>query len=199
MIPIRILTVDDHTAIRQGLAAIVDGEQDMRIVASATDGAEAIELYSLHTPDVVLMDLQLPNISGVEAIRAIGGKAGEAPLDVRDAAAVKAAFDAVERSAGPVDVFLNNAAGNFPVPAEDLSPNGFRTVVQIDLEGGPDVAREPMAAAKVAFAFWDACKCSPLADLGDVEAITEKVNGPAKLGLTERREATLRAMDIWLD
>jgi putative chitinase len=73
------------------------------------------------------------------------------------------------------------------------------TIVNIDLEGGPDVAREPMAAAKVAFAFWDACKCSPLADLGDIEAITEKVNGPARLGLAERREATLRAMDIWLD
>ena len=72
-------------------------------------------------------------------------------------------------------------------------------IVKMDLEGGPDIAREPLAAAKVAFAFWDACKCSPLADLGDVEAITEKVNGPAKLGLAERREATLRAMDIWLD
>jgi putative chitinase len=72
-------------------------------------------------------------------------------------------------------------------------------IVKMDLEGGPDIAREPLAAAKVAFAFWDACKCSPLADVGDVEAITEKVNGPAKLGLAERREATLRAMDIWLD
>ena len=73
------------------------------------------------------------------------------------------------------------------------------TIVNIDLEGGPDIAREPMAAAKVAFAFWDACKCSPLADAGDIETITEKVNGPARLGLAERREATLRAMDIWLD
>jgi putative chitinase len=73
------------------------------------------------------------------------------------------------------------------------------TIVNIDLEGVPEIAREPMAAAKVAFAFWDACKCSPLADTGDIEAITEKVNGPARLGLAERREATLRAMDIWLD
>jgi putative chitinase len=72
-------------------------------------------------------------------------------------------------------------------------------IVNIDLEGGPDIAREPLTAAKVAFAFWDACKCSPLADAGDIEAITEKVNGPARLGLAERREATLRAMDIWLD
>ena len=61
---------------------------------------------------------------------------------MRDAAAVKAAFDAIEASAGPVDVFLNNAAGNFPVPAEDLSPNGFRTVIQIDLEGTFNCCRE---------------------------------------------------------
>jgi putative chitinase len=72
-------------------------------------------------------------------------------------------------------------------------------IVKMDLEGSPEIAREPMAAARVAFAFWDACRCSPLADVGDVEGITEKVNGPARLGLAERREATLRAMDIWLD
>lgn len=71
-------------------------------------------------------------------------------------------------------------------------------IVQIDLEGHPELAREPVAAAKIAFAFWDACDCSPLADAGDVEGITAKVNGPAKLGLAERREATLRAMNIWM-
>ena len=70
--------------------------------------------------------------------------------------------------------------------------------IGIDLEGQPELARDPAGAAQVAFAFWDARKCSPLADVGDLEAITEKVNGPAKLGLAERREATLRAMDIWL-
>lgn len=76
----------------------------------------------------------------------------------------------------------------------------FRAIgrsVEMNLEGNPDLAREPAAAARIAFAYWDACKCSPLADAGDVEAITEKVNGPAKLGLAERREATLRAMEVW--
>src|SRR5262249_9582520 len=62
----------------------------------------------------------------------------------------------------------------------------FRSVgakLQMDLEGNPDPVGKPASAAKIAFAFWDACLCSPLADTGDVEAITEKVNGPAKLGL----------------
>ena len=70
-------------------------------------------------------------------------------------------------------------------------------IVNLDLEGNPELAREPKAAARVAFAFWDACQCSPLADLGDVEGVTEKINGPARLGLAERREATRRALGIW--
>ena len=70
-------------------------------------------------------------------------------------------------------------------------------IVNLDLEGNPELAREPQTAARVAFAFWDARQCSPLADIGDVEGVTEKINGPAKLGLTERRAATLRALGIW--
>jgi putative chitinase len=70
-------------------------------------------------------------------------------------------------------------------------------IVGIDIENNPEMARDPVAAARIAFAYWDACKCSPLADAGDVEAITEKVNGPARLGLAERRAATLRAIGFW--
>lgn len=69
--------------------------------------------------------------------------------------------------------------------------------VGIDLEGKPDLAREPVGAARVAFGFWDARDCSPLADTGDVEEITRLINGPGMLGLAERREATVRALDIW--
>jgi putative chitinase len=70
-------------------------------------------------------------------------------------------------------------------------------IVKLDLERDPELARAPEAAARIAFAFWDARGCSALADLGDVEGVTEKVNGPAKLGLAERRKATLRALGIW--
>ena len=70
-------------------------------------------------------------------------------------------------------------------------------IVGMALETHPELARDPVGAAKVAFAFWDANKCSPLADVGDLEGITEKINGPARLGLAERRTATLRALDIW--
>ncbi len=69
--PIRILTVDDHPLLREGIAALVKAEPDMRIVAEAEDGAEAIEKFRLHRPDVTLMDVELPRLNGIEAIKQI--------------------------------------------------------------------------------------------------------------------------------
>src|SRR6266436_9161581 len=66
--PIRILTVDDHALLRQGIAAMVNAESDMKLVAEACDGQEAIEKFRLHRPDVTLMDLQMPALNGIEAI-----------------------------------------------------------------------------------------------------------------------------------
>ena len=78
--------------------------------------------------------------------------------------------------------------------------SNYRTIggiIKLDIESNPELVREPETSARVAFAFWDASGCSPLADAGDVEGITQKINGPARLGLAERQDATLRAMDIW--
>lgn len=72
---------------------------------------------------------------GVAAIEAAGGRAFATPLDVRQPDQVRAAFDAIETALGPVGVLVNNAAGNFPVRAEKLSPNGWRAVVDIVLNG----------------------------------------------------------------
>jgi NAD(P)-dependent dehydrogenase (short-subunit alcohol dehydrogenase family) len=73
--------------------------------------------------------------AGVEAVKEAGGWPYAATCDIRDAESIAAAFDAVEENLGPVDVLINNAAGNFPVPAEDMSPNAWRTVVDIVLNG----------------------------------------------------------------
>jgi NAD(P)-dependent dehydrogenase (short-subunit alcohol dehydrogenase family) len=80
--------------------------------------------------------------AGVVAVEAEGARALGVACDVRDPAAVAAAFDATEAALGLPDVLVNNAAGNFPVPAEDLSPNGFRSVVEIVLHGTFHCARE---------------------------------------------------------
>ena len=68
---IRILTVDDHALLREGIAALVNAEPDMKLVAEATNGKEAIEKFRLHQPDVTLMDLQMPNLNGIQAINQI--------------------------------------------------------------------------------------------------------------------------------
>ena len=69
--PIRILSVDDHPLFREGVASLVAGQTDMTLVAEAANGREAVEQFRAHRPDVTLMDLQMPEMTGVEAIAAI--------------------------------------------------------------------------------------------------------------------------------
>jgi DNA-binding NarL/FixJ family response regulator len=68
---IRILAVDDHPLLREGIAALVNAEPDMKLVAEASDGQEAVNEFRLHRPDVTLMDLQMPKMDGIEAIHKI--------------------------------------------------------------------------------------------------------------------------------
>ncbi len=77
---IRVLSVDDHELVRKGIAAILATEADLELVAQANDGAQAVRLFREHVPDVTLMDLRLPDKSGIEVTREIRGEFPEAKI-----------------------------------------------------------------------------------------------------------------------
>jgi two-component system NarL family response regulator len=80
--PIRILVVDDHNVVRQGLVALLNTVPDLKVVAEASDGEDAIEAHRKHKPDITLMDLRLPKIGGADAIARIRAESPSARIIV---------------------------------------------------------------------------------------------------------------------
>jgi DNA-binding NarL/FixJ family response regulator len=95
---IRVLAVDDHPVVRGGIAALIECEEDMELIAEASNGREALDLFRKHQPDITLMDLQMPEMNGIDATGAIRGEFPDAriiiltthPGDVQVSRALKA-------------------------------------------------------------------------------------------------------------
>jgi DNA-binding NarL/FixJ family response regulator len=79
---IRLLSVDDHPIVRDGIVRLIATQPDMKLIAEASDGQEAVEQFRKHQPDVTLMDLQMPNMNGIDAIGSIRGEFPQARIIV---------------------------------------------------------------------------------------------------------------------
>jgi NAD(P)-dependent dehydrogenase (short-subunit alcohol dehydrogenase family) len=130
-----------------GTSLLAQGSFDGQTVIVTGGGtglgrAIALEFARVGASIAILSRGEEHRAAGVAAVRALGARALGVACDVRQPDAVAAAFDAVEAELGLASVLVNNAAGNFPVPAEDLSPNGWRAVVDSVLNGTFYCSRE---------------------------------------------------------
>ncbi len=130
-----------------GTAALPDGTYDGEVVIVTGGGtglgkAIAVEFARLGARIGILSRAEEHRDSGVSAVEAVGGKALGVACDIREPETIATAFDAVAAAFDAPGHLINNAAGNFPVPAEDMSPNAWRTVVDIVLNGTFYCSRE---------------------------------------------------------
>ena len=134
--PIRVLIVDDHSVVRRGIAAIIDMEDDAIVVGQASDGAEAIALWRTLQPDVVLMDLRMPGMEGVEAIRRICSEDDQAGI------IVLTTFDHDE------DIYAGLRAGAKAYLLKDVEPEELFRCIRAVHAG--EAYLQPKVAAKLA-------------------------------------------------
>ena len=132
----RVLVVDDHSLLRTGVANIINQEPDLAVVAEAANGRDAVEAFRAHRPDVVLMDLRMPEMEGVEAVRRIR------ELDPQARVIVLTTYDADE------DIARALKAGAKAYILKDISADALIACVRAVLTGKTYLA--PTAAAQLA-------------------------------------------------
>lgn len=132
---IRVLIAEDQTLVRAGFSKIIEAQPDMEVVAEANDGAEAIELARLHAPHIVLMDIRMPNVDGIEATKRLTASDSDRPPRV----VILTTYDLDEY------VFDALAAGASGFLLKDVPPEDLVRAVRVTTEGeallAPSVTR----------------------------------------------------------
>ena len=117
--PIRVFSVDDHPLLREGIAALVNNQPDMVLVAQASTGAEAIQLYKKHLPDVTLLDLRLPDMSGIDTLIGIRGSFPDARV------IILTTFE------GDVEIHRALQAGAYGYVLKNMPPSELLDVIRL--------------------------------------------------------------------
>jgi two-component system NarL family response regulator len=138
-VPVRVLVVDDHALVRTGVANIISHESDLSVVAEASNGAEAVEAFAQHRPDVTLLDLRMPVMEGVEAVRRIR------QLDPEAKVIVLTTYDTDE------DITRALKAGAKAYVLKDITADHLIACIRDVLSGKTYLA--PAAAARLAEGF----------------------------------------------
>jgi DNA-binding NarL/FixJ family response regulator len=170
--PIRVLCIDDHALVREGIAALINRQADMQVIAEATAGDDGIKLFRIHQPDVSIVDLRLPDMSGIEVIARILSERPDARLLV------------ISSSEGDVDIHRALSAGAMGYVLKGMPREALLEAIRRVHRG--DKAIPPEVAAAVAAHLTD----EPLTRR-EIEVLTVVATGArnkeiaATLGISE--------------
>jgi DNA-binding NarL/FixJ family response regulator len=132
--PIRVLCIDDHALVREGIAALINRQADMQVIAEATSGGDAIKLFRIHHPDVSLVDLRLPDVSGIEVIARILSEKPDARTLV------------LSSSEGDVDIHRALSAGARGYVLKGMPREALLEAIRTVHRGGKAIPAEVAAA-----------------------------------------------------
>ena len=139
--PIRVLCIDDHALVREGIAALINRQPDMHVIAEAASGSDGLKLFRIHDPDVSLVDLRLPDVTGIEVIARILGEKPNARILV------------ISSSEGDVDIHRALSAGAMGYVLKGMPREALLEAIRRVHRG--DKAISPEVAAAVAMHLTD--------------------------------------------